>query len=273
MRIKLLIPVLLCGSLMSAYAAPGPGSRPAMSKLSASSTSPAAEVPVDKNKASYSVGFTLGTNLSKQFTGLNQDELLKGLTDAFSGKEGKYSKEEMTRMIMSYQREIMQERLVERKEQAEKNKKEGDAFLAVKKKEKGVKLTNSGLLYKVIKSGQGKSPEFTDKVRVTYVGTLIDGKEFSSQTDVNNPAEFSLEAVIPAWREALQLMKPGATWELYVPPNLAYGARGTAGDIGPNATLIFKISLISVEKAADETKTTSSDKSSTLPSTSSSQTR
>lgn len=264
MRSRLIITTLLCGTIMSAYALPGKNAEALSSRLeSLKAGATNNEAPVDKNKASYSVGYTLGSNLSKQFSEINEDEFFNGLKDAFSGKEGRFDKQEMSRAIMSFQREIMKKRMEERKAQAEKNKKEGDAFIEAKKKEKGVKVTDSGLVYKVIKEGKGTAPAATDKVKVTYQGTLIDGTEFSSQTDVANPAEFNLSAVIPAWREALQLMKPGATWELYVPPNLAYGARGTAGDIGPNATLIFKINLISVEKPSAEAKN-ASDKSSQL---------
>ena len=128
----------------------------------------------------------------------------------------------------------------------EKNKQEGAAFLAENKKKQGVKTLPSGLQYKVIKEGTGKMPKATDTVVTQYKGTLVNGKEFDSSYKRGEPATFPVNGVIRGWTEALQLMKEGSTWQIVVPPELAYGEQG-AGPIGPNATLIFEVELISVK--------------------------
>ena len=134
------------------------------------------------------------------------------------------------------------------KQQGEKNKKEGEIFLETNKKKEGVQTLPSGLQYKVLKAGAGKKPTATDTVTVHYRGTLIDGKEFDSSYRRGKPATFPVNGVIPGWTEALQLMEEGAKWELFIPSNLAYGERSAGGDIGPNATLIFEVELISIEQ-------------------------
>jgi len=133
------------------------------------------------------------------------------------------------------------------KEEAEKNQKEGDEFLAKNKTKKGVKVTESGLQYEVIKEGSGTKPTKADTVKVDYTGTKIDGTKFDSSVDRGQPATFPLGSVIPGWTEGLQLMTPGSNYKFYVPAKLAYGEHGPPS-IGPNATLIFDVKLISVEK-------------------------
>ncbi len=135
-----------------------------------------------------------------------------------------------------------------RKKIGEKNKKEGEDFLAENKKKEGVQTLPSGLQYKVIKAGTGKKPQLTDTVTTQYRGTLIDGTEFDSSYRRGKPATFPVNGVIRGWTEALQLMEEGAKWELFVPPDLAYGERGAGQQIGPNATLIFEIELISIQE-------------------------
>lgn len=259
MRTRLVVTTLLCVLVANAYAVDAEKSSIGDRVKSLQGATAAQAAPVDKSKASYAVGYTLGENISKQFSGIKQSEFEKGLNDAFAGKDSQFGKEETTKLVISFQREAMSEHLAERKAQAEKNKVDGEAFLNAKKSESGVKSTESGLLYKVIKEGSGDSPTLTDRVKVTYQGTLIDGTEFDARTDANNPMTFNLTSVIPGWREALQLMKPGATYEIYVPSKLGYGARGTPGLIGPNAALVFKVTLISVEKGTtSQNKTASS---------------
>src|SRR5204863_9102484 len=130
---------------------------------------------------------------------------------------------------------------------AEKNTTEGEKFLAENKNKPGVKTTGSGLQYKVLKEGSGTPPKETDTVVVNYRGTLIDGTEFDSSYKRGEPATFPVNRVIKGWTEALQLMKPGAKYQLFIPSDLAYGPGGTGGDIGPNATLIFEVELMSVK--------------------------
>ena len=134
---------------------------------------------------------------------------------------------------------------------AAKNQADGEAFLAENAKQEGVKVTESGLQYKVLEPGEGDSPGASDVATVHYRGTLIDGTQFDSSYDRGQPATFPVGGVIAGWTEALQLMKPGAKWQLTIPAGLAYGERGAGQDIGPNATLLFDVELISVEKGAN----------------------
>jgi len=138
--------------------------------------------------------------------------------------------------------------MAKQQEVAKKNKKEGEVFLDENKKKEGVKTLASGLQYKVLKEGTGKKPKLNDAVTVNYRGTLIDGTEFDSSYRRGQPASFPVSGVIPGWTEALPLMGEGAKWQLFVPSNLAYGERGAGAMIGPNATLIFEIELISVQE-------------------------
>jgi FKBP-type peptidyl-prolyl cis-trans isomerase FklB len=141
----------------------------------------------------------------------------------------------------------MAKRMKGQQEGLTKNKAEGEKFLADNKKKEGIKTTASGLQYKVIKDGTGKTPKATDTVSTHYRGTLISGKEFDSSYKRGEPAEFPVNGVIKGWTEALQLMKEGAKWQLFIPSELAYGERGAGQDIGPNSTLIFDIELLSVK--------------------------
>jgi len=133
------------------------------------------------------------------------------------------------------------------KEMGEKNLKEGEAFLQENAKREGVVALPSGLQYEVIEEGTGKSPKPGDEVTVHYRGTLVDGTVFDSSYERGEPVTFPVEGVIPGWTEALQLMKEGAKWKLFIPPSLAYGERGAGQVIGPNATLLFEVELISVQ--------------------------
>jgi FKBP-type peptidyl-prolyl cis-trans isomerase FklB len=139
---------------------------------------------------------------------------------------------------------------VRQKTEGEKNAKEGEAFLASNAKKEGVKTTASGLQYKVIKSGTGKTPKATDTVKVHYHGTLVDGSVFDSSVQRGEPATFPVDQVIPGWTEVLQLMKEGDKWQVYIPGKLAYGERSPSPKIGPNSTLVFDVELLSIEKAA-----------------------
>ncbi|OGS25857.1 MAG: hypothetical protein A2297_01440, partial [Elusimicrobia bacterium RIFOXYB2_FULL_48_7] len=142
----------------------------------------------------------------------------------------------------------MAKRDAEQSQKGGTNKKSGEAFLAKKKTEKGVKSTPSGLLYKVIVGGKGEKPKATDTVQVHYRGTMIDGTEFDSSYGRGVPATFPVNGVIRGWTEALQLMKVGSKWELYIPSELAYGERGAGEQIGPNSTLIFTVELLGIQK-------------------------
>jgi FKBP-type peptidyl-prolyl cis-trans isomerase FklB len=157
--------------------------------------------------------------------------------------------QEITEVMTAFQKEIMAKQQEMQKKLGEKNKAEGEAFLAENKKKEGVKTLPSGLQYKVIKAGAGKKPKATDTVTVQYRGSLVNGTEFDSSYKRGTPATFPVTGVIPGWTEVLQLMEVGAKWEVVIPSNLAYGERSAGAQIGPNSTLIFEVELISVQEA------------------------
>jgi FKBP-type peptidyl-prolyl cis-trans isomerase FklB len=200
-----------------------------------------------KDKASYSIGYDIGETFKKQKIELNLDALVAGLKEATSGKEATMTKEDRDKTLQAFQKEMMEKQIAASKEAATKNQAEGEKFLAENKTKDGVKTTASGLQYKVLKEGSGPSPKETDTVVTNYRGTLIDGTEFDSSYKRNEPASFPVNRVIKGWTEALQLMKPGAKYQLFIPSSLAYGERGAGQLIGPNATLIFDVELLSIK--------------------------
>jgi FKBP-type peptidyl-prolyl cis-trans isomerase FklB len=206
-----------------------------------------AQLKDQKDKASYSIGYDIGSTFKKQKVDLNADALFSGLKDALGDKEALLSKEDREKTLEVFQKEMMEKQVAASKEAATKNAAEGEKFLAENKKKDGVKSTTSGLQYKVLKEGSGESPKETDTVVTNYRGTLLDGTEFDSSYKRNEPASFPVNRVIKGWTEALQLMKPGAKYQLFIPSALAYGERGAGRDIGPNATLIFEVELLSVK--------------------------
>ncbi len=189
-----------------------------------------------KDKLGYSIGLELGKNMKKNAVEVDLNTVMQGIKDGYGGGNALLTEEQVKETYAEFQ-----------KERAEKNKKEGEAFLAANKKKDGVITMASGLQYKIIKKGSGKTPKATDSVTVNYVGTLIDGTEFDSSYKRGQPVTFNVNGVIPGWTEALQLMKEGSKWQLFLPANLAYGERGAPG-IAPNSVLIFEVELISVNK-------------------------
>ena len=200
-----------------------------------------------KDKVSYIIGTEIGKNFKKQSVDIDPDILTRGIKDAISGGKSLLTEQEIQETMTTFQKEMTARQEELTKKLGEKNKKEGEAFLAENKKKGEVKTLPSGLQYKVIKAGTGKKPRLTDTVTTHYRGTLIDGTEFDSSYRRGQPVSFPLSGVIPGWTEALQLMEEGAKWQLFIPPNLAYGERGMGDVIGPNATLIFEIELISIQ--------------------------
>ena len=201
-----------------------------------------------KDKMSYIIGMDIGKNFKRQAIDIDPDILAQGVKDGISGGKALLSEEEARETLAAFQKEMMAKQEELAKKIGEKNKVEGEAFLAANKTKEGVKTLASGLQYKVIQSGTGKRPKLTDEVTAHYRGTLIDGTEFDSSHRRGKPANFQVNGVIPGWTEALQLMEVGAKWQLFIPPNLAYGERGAGRDIGPNATLIFEVELISIQE-------------------------
>lgn len=204
----------------------------------------APELKSDKDKFSYALGMNLGENLRKQGLDLDPAVFVKAFVDSFKGDKTALTEQEMGSALMAEAQEI-------RKKQEERGlaaEKDGEAFLATNKAKQGVVTLPSGLQYKVLKAGTGEKPTLDDTVICNYKGTLVDGTEFDSSDRHGGPVTFPVKGVIAGWVEALQLMPVGSKWQIFVPSNLAYGPHGP-GDIGPNATLIFEVELVSIKRA------------------------
>lgn len=199
-------------------------------------------------RLSYVLGLDIGSSLVQTPSEINFDILQKGLLDSYHGKEALMTQEEVNTFKKEFAAKSREEFNKITKERAEKNIKEGKVFLAENKTKEGVVTTASGLQYKVIKEGDGPVPSENDRVKVHYSGTLLDGTEFDSSYKRNEPAVFPLKNVIPGWTEALQLMKVGSKYKLFIPSELAYKERAVGQVIGPNATLVFEVELLGIEE-------------------------
>ncbi len=220
-----------------------PAARP---ESAAPSGDAAAALADPKAKVSYSIGMSIGSNLKGNAIEVDYPMLFKGIQDVMSGAKPLLTEQQVQQTLAAFQQEQTQKQQQLQKVQGEKNKTEGDAFLAANKAKEGVVTLPSGLQYEVVAMGAGVSPKESETVLVHYRGTLIGGKEFDSSYSRGEPATFSVNGVIPGMKEALLLMKPGAKWKLYVPSALAYGDRQAGPDIGPNAVLIFDVEMISI---------------------------
>lgn len=206
----------------------------------------------DSDKLSYTIGADIGENLKSQNIDVNPNMVSKGITDALTGQKLLMTKEQMQETISNLQKKLVEEQKKKFEESSQKNAKSGKAFLEKNKTEKGVVTLPSGLQYKIVDEGKGPSPAESDFVTVDYEGKLTNGEVFDSSYQRGKPVQFKVSQVITGWQEALQKMKQGATWELYIPSELAYGERGLGGPIGPNETLVFKVHLISIDKESKE---------------------
>ena len=202
-----------------------------------------------KDKASYTIGIQMGMQLSQQKDEIDMNSVIQGFTDAFSGKQPQLSMEQMQQAMAEFQQSIQAKQMARMKEIGDKNAKEGAAFLAENKNKPGVKTLPSGLQYKVITEGKGEIPKATDTVVTHYRGNLINGEVFDSSHKRGQPATFPVSGVIKGWTEALQKMKVGSKWQLFIPAELAYGEHGAGQMIGPNAVLIFEIELLEIKKS------------------------
>ena len=201
----------------------------------------------EKDKASYAVGLNYGSNLKRQEIELDANLFFQGFKDAYSGKP-LLTEQEVRDVLNAYSQSLRAKQEEKRKVLAEKNKKEGEAFLAENKNKPGVlTLGTNGLQYKVITEGSGDIPKAEDTVTVNYRGTLIDGTEFDSSAKAGKPATFRVTGVIPGWSEALKQMRVGSKWQLFVPSELGYREFGKPPAIGPSATLIFEVELVSIQ--------------------------
>lgn len=201
-----------------------------------------------KDKASYAIGMDMAKSLKRNGVEVNADVLVKAIQDVLTDQKVQLTDDEAKTILAALQKEMQGKQQEKMKILGEKNQKDGAAFLAENMKKDGVKTLPSGLQYKVIAEGTGKSPSATDTVTVQYKGSLIDGTEFDSSYKRGQAATFALNGVIKGWTEALQLMKEGSKWQIFLPSNLAYGETGTVGGpIGPNAVLIFEVELVAVK--------------------------
>ena len=236
-----------------APAAPSPAAKDQTAKA-ATPAQESSPLKTQTEKFSYALGMNLGTTLHKQSVEVDPNLLLQGLKDAIAGGKMLMTEDEARAAIMQTQNELRAKQQAQMQQAAEANKKEGAAFLAANKGKEGVVTLPSGLQYKILKAGTGPKPKATDSVVCNYRGTLINGTEFDSSYKRGQPATFPVNGVIKGWTEALQLMPVGSKWQLFIPPDLAYGERGAGADIGPNATLIFEVELMSIQEKTPQKK-------------------
>lgn len=204
----------------------------------------------DKAKFSYAIGMDIGKNLQNFGSNIETDVLIAALKASLEGKESRIPAEESKQIIQAFLTKQAEEKAAEQKIAGEHNKAAGLKFLAENGKKEGVTTTASGLQYEVIKQGDGAKPKATDKVKVHYRGTLLNGDEFDSSYKRGQPISFPLNGVIPGWTEGVQLMNVGSTFKFAIPSELAYGDRGAGPQIGPGATLIFEVELLGIETEA-----------------------
>ena len=222
--------------------------KPAQSAGTAKSA-PAEGTLTEKEKRGYALGVQVSTDIAKQGLDVDANFLLKGMVDGFSGGKMLMTPTDLNATLTAMQKEQREQMALAIKELGEKNKKDGEAFLAANKVKDGVVTMPSGLQYKVLKAGDGKKPTLDDNVVCNYRGTLIDGTEVDSSSKRKEPSIFPLKGVIKGWSEALKLMPVGSKWQVFIPADLAYGERGSPVSrlIGPNATLVFEVELVSIE--------------------------
>ena len=204
------------------------------------------DLKTDKEKLSYALGMDIGGSMKSQSIDINPDIFAKGVKDVVEDNKALLTNEEFQATMEKFQQKMVAKQADQAEIIAETNKAEGDQFLAENRKKEGVITTDSGLQYIVIEEGSGDSPKADDTVSVHYKGELINGTEFDNSYKRNQPATFPVSGVIPGWTEALQLMKVGAKWKVFLPSDIAYGERGAGQQVGPNSTLIFEVELISI---------------------------
>ena len=206
------------------------------------------ELKTNKDKTSYIVGRNLVSSLGPVKDEIDIDLVMEGIKDSLNGKESRVTGEEAQVLMQELAQNVQQKVIKQQKEISTKNAEESEAFLAANKEKEGVKTTESGLQYLVLTEGDGPTPTAASRVKVHYSGTLIDGTEFDSSYKRGQPAVFPVGAVIKGWTEALQMMKVGSKYKLFIPSNLAYGKQGAGAIVGPNAVLIFEVELLGIEE-------------------------
>jgi FKBP-type peptidyl-prolyl cis-trans isomerase len=229
--------------------------KPQQGTVAKTSRTPAAKgqpltLKTQKEKASYALGMNIGSGLRKQPIDIDPAILARGLRDALSNGKMLLTEEEERAVLTQLQSDARKKQQELAQQAGQANKQQGLAFLEANKTKEGIVVLPDGLQYKILQQGTGPKPAATDQVVCNYRGTLLDGREFDSSYKRGQPATFPVSGVIKGWTEALQLMPVGSKWQLFVPAELAYGEPGAGGQIGPNATLIFEVELLSI-KAKD----------------------
>jgi len=210
-------------------------------------SSPSSTFTTDKDKASYAIGMNIGKSMKRDGLDLDTNLVMQGFKDAMSGAPSKMTDAEVQEAMTKLRNDVMARREQDMQREGEASKKAGDQFLAANKGKEGVVTLPDGLQYKVLKEGTGPKPRLTDQVVCNYRGTLLDGTEFDSSYKRGKPETFGVNQVIKGWTEALMLMPIGSKWQLFIPPDLAYGEKGAGNMIPPNSTLIFEVELLSVK--------------------------
>jgi FKBP-type peptidyl-prolyl cis-trans isomerase FklB len=272
----MLVAGILASSMIFSYgqtSTPAPASKPAAKKPATAgaaktpSTKTAAAAPTlstKKDKVSYAIGADLGGKLKSSSIDVDPNILTRALKDTLTGAKPAMSDDEIRATLSDLTKDLQQKQTAATKEKSEKNRKEGEEFLASNKSKEGIVALPSGLQYKILKAGDGPKPTAADTVVCNYKGTLIDGKEFDSSYKRGQPATFPVGGVIKGWTEALQLMAVGSKWQLFIPPDLAYGDRQAGPDITPGSTLVFEVELMSIQpKTAAAPDSAAPDKAAT----------
>ncbi len=226
-----------------------PGQAPAK-KTATSKTATPLTLNTDKDKVSYAIGMNIGAAVKRDGVDVDTAILLRGLKDTLAGSKPLLTDQEAQTVMTALQADLRKKQELKQQQLADTNKNEGEAFLAANKTKEGVVALPSGLQYKILQEGTGPKPAATDAVTVNYRGTLLNGTEFDSSYKRGQPATFGVGQIIKGWTEALQLMPMGSKWQLFIPSDLAYGARGAGRDIGPNSTLVFEVELLSIQPKA-----------------------
>jgi len=254
----MLLVAMLASSMIFSYgqtSTPAPASKPATkkpatagaAKAGTKTTSAAPVLNTKKDKVSYAIGADLGKKLKASSIDVDSAVLTRALKDVLTDGKPAMSDDEIRATLTDLSKDLQQKQIAAAKETSEKNRKAGEDFLAANKGKDGVVALPSGLQYKILQAGSGPKPTAADTVVCNYKGTLIDGKEFDSSYKRGQPATFPVGGVIKGWTEALQLMPVGSKWQLFIPPDLAYGDKQAGPDITPGSTLVFEVELVSIQ--------------------------
>ena len=211
----------------------------------AASNTWAQDLTTEKGKLSYAVGWDLGADIARRSTEFDVEALIQAIRDTSAGAEPKVAPEEMRALLTALQEKVREEQLEAFQKLAAENLEKSEQFLADNKAKTGIVVMPSGVQYRVIEEGEGPRPQLDSTVRVHYRGSKMDGREFDSSFARGVPEEFTVNAVLKGWQEVLPLMKQGSTWQIFVPPELAFGQRGNP-PVGPNEALMFDLKLVEI---------------------------